>query len=958
MKVIKFFLVCGLLALLTLSASANEHAPHLASDGKTIVLDNDFSSLALWDHVDILYTDKHVQLSDAIASSQWKKQRSIEPLKDDQAIWLKFSIDHTLPLATRFTLLIGNPSIDIINAYAVDDIQRIVHAFNVGASRSISQRPYNHRLFLMPMQLQPGQTLHMYVQIIDDGPLVFPFELWRSSQLIADEQVRLAVLGIIVGALIILFCYFMITYVLLKSPVRFWFSVSCGLFLLLFLNIHGVISQLINVSTYISETTTILTALLLFASAKVSHALLQTVPIYWRSVSYSMAAGLGITALLFDTYIQIIAGVGFAGASLLVHLLLAMAFPNQFSNIPNRVYGFGWIIITFAAVLSIGLYLAGIVTGQYADLFITFFLLTGILLIAVAIDAHEQVIAESHKQIQQNTITDLHKFYNLFTNSAEGLYTSTVDGELITANPAMCTLFGFDSEAQMLAEVKSTADFYVNESDRQSLLTVIRRDGRVLGKEIKGLRRDGSEFWFSISVQVREEAGKTFMFGSIFDITERKQSSISLEYLATHDSLTGVYNRREFERHLRSAIQHAKSANADLTLLYMDLDQFKVVNDTCGHKAGDVLIKQLSQQLNNVVKDKGMLARLGGDEFGVLLEGEQAQVSYLVATRLLNVVQEFRFIWDNRIFSLGVSIGLVSFNKKNTTAEQLLSMADAACYMAKEQGRNQIHTYSEEDEKMQRYETELKWITHINNALEQDKFVLHYQHYHPLNKVIHGHHYELLLRMQDDNGELVPPSSFLPSAERFSLSTQIDKWVIEHYFMWLGDNPEHAKKLNRCNINLSGNSLGDKEFKLFVLNLFERHGVPYHKICFEITETMAIIKLDETLEFIRTFKQAGCTFALDDFGSGFSSYSYLKNLPVDFVKIDGSFIKDLLSDPIDMAMVCSINDVAKAMKMQTVAEFVETTQLMDKLKEIGVDFAQGYAVARPTPLEEFSPYRG
>ena len=712
-----------------------------------------------------------------------------------------------------------------------------------------------------------------------------------------------------------------------------------------------------NVKAYIAQTTTILMALSLFAAAKVSHAMLVHVPVYWRFVSYVISILLIICGLILNTYWQIITIVGLAGAAVLLQLLLAILFHNKENSMPNRVYAIGWTVISSVAIIDVIFYLSGVQLGSHIDLIMIFMIMAGVLLIAVAIEAHEQVVAQTHNKEQMDAISNLRKFYNLFRNSAEGLYTSTVEGQLITTNPAMCNLFGFDNEQQMLAEVKNTSDFYANQEDRELLLGQIYEQGTVLGKEIKGVRRDGSEFWFSLSVQIREENDQKFMFGSIFDITERKQSSISLEYLATHDSLTGVYNRREFERCLRKALGTAKENDSDLTLLYMDLDQFKVVNDTCGHKAGDVLIKQLSQQLNDVVMNKGMLARLGGDEFGVLLEGDNAQMAFLLANKLLNTVQEFRFIWDNRIFSLGVSIGMVSWKQNAQTPEQLLSMADAACYMAKEQGRNQIHTYSDQDEKMQRYESELTWVTHINDALEQNKFELFYQHYYPLKKVASGHHYELLIRMRDDNGDIVPPASFLPAAERYNLTAQIDRWVIENYFSWLSTQPEHKENLSRCNINLSGNSLADKDLKLFILNAFEKYNVPYSKICFEITESMAIVKMEETLQFINTFHQLGCTFALDDFGSGFSSYAYLKSLPVNFVKIDGSFVKDLLVDNIDMAMVCSIKDVASAMGMETVAEFVESTEIMVELGKIGVDYAQGYGVAKPAPLSGFVPYK-
>jgi diguanylate cyclase (GGDEF)-like protein len=385
----------------------------------------------------------------------------------------------------------------------------------------------------------------------------------------------------------------------------------------------------------------------------------------------------------------------------------------------------------------------------------------------------------------------------------------------------------------------------------------------------------------------------------------------------------------------------------------MDLDQFKVVNDTCGHKAGDMLLSQLSQKIDKLVAEKGILARLGGDEFGVLLEDDQAQMAYLLANKILNEVSEFRFVWEKNIFTLGISIGQVSWHTNITTAEQLMTMADSACYMAKERGRNQVHTYSQEDKHVQRYESELSWLSRINHAIEHNEFELHYQHYQALNKNNQGHHYEILLRMKNQGGILHTPGSFMPSAERYNLTAKIDRWVIENYFAWLANNPEHENQLTQANINLSGHSLADNELKLFVLNGFEKYKIPYHKICFEITESMAILKMDETLEFINTFHKLGCKFALDDFGSGFSSYSYLKTLPVEQLKIDGSFVKDILIDPINMAMVNSIKDVAKAMDMETIAEFVESTDVMVELGKMGLDYAQGYGVAKPAPLSEF-----
>lgn len=918
-----------------------------------ILLSSTFQHQSLFEKGEILRADKRVQLSEVQTLDRWVTTFANTPLSQDQALWIRYQLQYDDNLAANFAMVVGNPALDYLDVYVLDDKNRILESYLVGAKRNLSQRPINNRNYILPLYFEPGQNISVYVRIRDDGPAVISVDLWRDSELVKQEQFYLALIGVIGGALAILFCYFLITYVMLRSPIRFWFAIANLSLLMLFLNVEGILSQITGLGAYTSHATSVLVALTVLAAAKVSHNMLIQVPMYWRFVSYVLATLLVCLALVFDTYWQIILGVALAGAAVLLQLLLAILFHNRDNSIPNRMYTMGWLIISTTSMLDVSFYLSGYILDSNVELLLSFIVMSGVLLIAVAIESHEQLLTRTHQVQQQNAIANLRQFYDLFKNSAEGLYTSSLQGRLVTTNPAMCSLFGYDNEQQMLEEVTDTSMLYANLQDRDILLGQIYKDGMVLGKELKGLRRDGSEFWFSISVQLTKNGDDEYLFGSVFDVTEKKQSSISLEYLATHDSLTGVYNRREFEHKLQDAIHIAKKNDAELTLLYMDLDQFKIVNDTCGHKAGDALIKQLSQLLNDNVMKKGILARLGGDEFGVLLRGDHAQAAPLVANQCLNLVKEFRFIWDNRIFTLGVSIGIAKWDDKIQSPEQLLSMADAACYMAKEQGRNQVHTYSSSDEKMQRYESELNWVSHINSALEDDLFVLYYQHYYPLTKVADGHHYELLLRMHGKEGQLIPPSSFFPAAERYNLTAQIDRWVIQHYFQWLSNNVEHMAELTRCNINLSGHSLADKDLKLFVLNAFEKYSIPYHKICFEITESMAIIKMDETLRFINTFKQLGCSFALDDFGSGFSSYSYLKNLPVNCVKIDGSFVKDLLVDPIDFAMVCSMKDVARAMGMYTVAEFVESKDIMVELGKIGVDFAQGYGVAKPAPLSEF-----
>jgi diguanylate cyclase (GGDEF)-like protein len=409
-------------------------------------------------------------------------------------------------------------------------------------------------------------------------------------------------------------------------------------------------------------------------------------------------------------------------------------------------------------------------------------------------------------------------------------------------------------------------------------------------------------------------------------------------------------------------LETARTDESHHALCYLDLDQFKVINDTCGHVAGDELLRQLSEVLRVKVRRRDTLARLGGDEFGVLMEHCVLRQAQRVANTLRKTVEEFRFSWENKTFSVGVSIGLVPVTSDSESVAGTLSAADTACYVAKDQGRNRIHVYHPEDMELARRHGEMQWVARINQALEEDRFCLSVQPIRPLSDVgpevsastvmaQGGGYFELLLRMRDASGRLVPPGAFLPAAERYSLSVRLDRWVVEKIFSWLDAHPEQLQRLAMCSINLSGHSIADEEFLQFVISRLDGTNVPAEKLCFEITETAAITNLVSATRFITALKGWGCQFALDDFGSGLSSFAYLKQLAVDFLKIDGVFVKDVVDDPINLAMVQSIHDIGKVMGKRTIAEFVENDGILEKLREVGVDYAQGYRVGRPKPLD-------
>ncbi len=436
------------------------------------------------------------------------------------------------------------------------------------------------------------------------------------------------------------------------------------------------------------------------------------------------------------------------------------------------------------------------------------------------------------------------------------------------------------------------------------------------------------------------------------DISQSRKMAAQLLWNATHDLLTGLENRLQFERRLGHMLDNAARYGKQHALLYLDLDQFKIVNDTCGHIAGDELLRRLTNMLKFKVRESDTLARLGGDEFGILLESCPLDTALSMANDLRNLVNEFRFSWEGKIFSVGFSIGLVVIDENSADVSSLLSTADAACYSAKDAGRNRVHVYDTRDSEAAKRRDEMKWLPRIHRALEGNMFELFGQKIESIDPNSDAPpHIELLLRMHEEGGAILGPGAFIPAAERYNLMSTIDRWVVENGLKYLASNPiEDGCSDFMLNINLSGASLAEPGFLEFMLDLINQYGVSTDRLCFEVTETAAIANLDDAINFITSLKAMGCSFALDDFGSGLSSFSYLKHLPVDYLKIDGGFVKDMLDDPIDRAMVEAINRVGHVMGIKTVAEFVENADILEALRETGVDFVQGYHIDKPHSL--------
>ncbi|MBW4615870.1 MAG: PAS domain S-box protein [Desmonostoc vinosum HA7617-LM4] len=465
------------------------------------------------------------------------------------------------------------------------------------------------------------------------------------------------------------------------------------------------------------------------------------------------------------------------------------------------------------------------------------------------------------------------------------------------------------------------------------------------------ITRSGDETAIEDSASpIRDRNGQ--MIGAVMvfhDVTQNRTLSRQLSWQASHDALTELPNRREFEQRLAQALSFAKSDNQVHALCYLDLDRFKIINDTCGHTAGDELLRQITTLLQKQIRKSDTLARLGGDEFGVLLNQCTLEQALWVANKLRECVQEFRFVWQEQIFSIGVSIGLVSIDADTENLTEIISAADAACYTAKNRGRNRVYVVRTDDQELMQQRGEMQWVNRIAQALEGDQFCLYAQPIASINPTAHnGEHYEVLLRLRDEQGNLVSPMTFIPAAERYNLMHLIDRWVIRSLFKDWSKVVNNEESIYA--INLSGSSINDDQFIEFLYEQFASHPIAPQRICFEITETVAIANLTKASQFIQELQTLGCRFALDDFGAGMSSFAYLKSLPVDYLKIDGGFIRNIVDNSVDDAIVAAITYIGNVMGIRTIAEFVENKAILERITALGIDYAQGYGIAEPRPL--------
>ncbi|MCO7224541.1 EAL domain-containing protein [Pleionea sp. CnH1-48] len=949
-KIITWFgLLLWLLFLPNQGLSANTDLP--------VMLDHQ-SHWKLSSHVTYL-EDSDKQLSytklNQLDSAQW------QPLNKETAsfgfsssnYWFKVTLKNSTTTLKNTYLHINYPLLDHLDVYVEEDAQLIQH-YETGDQYPFEQRPVEVATFLFPLTLQAGAQQTVYIKVDTQSSVKLPLSLWETETFHLKQQEELILSSAFIGALIIMSFYNLFLFFSVREPsylFYFSFTLSIAGF---FLSMYGL-----------------------------SYQWLWPNSVGWNNISGLFFNGLGTASLCVFTYnffslkqypvlrrltelLIILSMLIIAAIFVLPYLLAAKLHGISIIIIALAVLGIGLTLIKYQIkvarffVMAWTAFLLGVTVNSLSLLgIITANTISshsglagasaGVLLLSLALADRINEERREKEKAQNLAINNLEKYYQLYENAIEGIFVLTLQGKIIRANPTMLKLLGFDSFQEMKENIRHFSQVTKLDNDFSLITEALNNSSALINHETILVNRKNEEHWVSINAKLNTQKEEPYIEASLIDISARKATEKRLEFLAEHDPLTELYNRRKFEKELLSAIKSARQNDETYSVLYIDLDQFKLINDTCGHNAGDKLLKNLTKYLLTKLNPDDLIARLGGDEFGVLVNGPE-EYALQIAETLRAAVRDYSFFWQQKKFTLGISIGLLEIRCQYGTVEQVMAIADTACLMAKDEGRNRIRVFTENDTDIQSRQIEAQWVTRINDAFENQHFFLAYQKIASNKMKSEKEHYEILVRMKTLSGEIFGPASFLPATERYNLSTNLDQWVINNYFSWLSKNHEHQRDLSLASINLSAKSVSQKSFAQYLLQAFNKYEIPPSKICFEITESMAITNMENTLEFIDQFKAMGCSFALDDFGTGFSSYAYIKDFAIDYIKIDGIFVRNITTDKLNRALVQSVHEIAKTMGISTIAEFVESEEIQQELKEIGIDYSQGFHIHKPARL--------
>jgi len=957
----RFFIILLLLSLLPFSVLGND----TSHGADTIHINETQRSINPSKNI-FVYEDK--TLNQDIHSITKLSNKSWSHLPGDianfgfseSAYWFSLNINNDGLHPLDLYLHLDYPLVDHVQFFIFDN-QTLEQQYEAGDKFEFSQRPVNHPTFLFPFKINQNQTKQIFIRVETTGALQVPLTIWQKEAFLIESQSVQFLYGCFLSALLIMCAYNLCLFLIIRDPSYLLYS----LFIVMIIGVHSSLDGFAYQWLWPNQPEWHQLSALTFIGLGCITTVLFTknlLPIPKNSPirhGLNFLLGLSICSAIISTFISYRFSAMLNGLTTIIVVggvaIVCIAMLKHSPSIA-RFYTLAWSAYFLGIVLKSASKMGYLPYSPLTEYAGNIGAIVGIILISLALAERINKERKAKEFAQLESIENLQRFHELYENAIEAIFSFDLKGKLLSGNPEFLKLVGITEPSAFKGNYSNPDGFVLPKDEFFQLLETVKKNEKVIGHETQLHNKKGVTRWVSISGRLSKgfSGNDPVIEFTLIDINERKVFEHQLQHLASHDPLTGFFNRRAFESKTKEKLENVKCYQDTCCLMYMDLDQFKIVNDLCGHTAGDVLLKNLSHRLLNQVNNLNgdqVIARLGGDEFGILLSNTNLNQGQIIAEEFRQSIESFLFMWEGKRYSLGVSIGLVEVCPFHHSVEQLLVMADTACYKAKDLGRNRVHTFIETDKDLQFRQLEMQWVSTIKEALSQDHFFLVFQNITSNDKQDHEFRYEILLRLLSDNGNLCAPNQFLPAAERYNLMTNIDQWVIKHYFSWLNTNPEHLSQLSSASINLSTQSLGDEAFSSFLINAFNQYSIPHEKICFEITESMAITNLDNTQTFIKRFRSLGCRFALDDFGTGFSSYAYLKELKVDYLKIDGIFVRNITEDEVDYAMVKSISDVAKAIGIETIAEFVENEDIRQKLINIGISYSQGYHIHKPTKLE-------
>lgn len=882
---------------------------------------------------------------------------------DPRPRWFRIALRNDATSEQPLMLEVANPHLERLDIFQLH-AGRVSRLWSTGLERGIDSKPYPSRSYTVPLTLKSDERVEYYFRVESRSFLQFPLLLSDVRTFTNQEAISKLLMGLMSGVFLLAGAYALLLFGFIRERRFVYYALFCFSLLATSWSLRGYLNLYPSLPAWLTEPRMLLSlANLLLMSLILSSIDMFRIwlPQLWRYLCRMLLVMLGMVALVvwFAPLVEsLYLTFGLYALVTLQSLLVTVYFFNHGSWL-LKVYAYSWLGFMAGCMLLFSDRFGWLHQGVFSDYLLSSFAALAATLLAFSLAYRTYQEKAGRLRAKRQASEGLKRYFDIYHSANEGLFTSTLEGQLLAANPAYCRLFGFnDLHTMSKTAGRATQTLYANPRDRDDLLAqLLSSAAQAVRRDVQMRRADGSVFWARLSLRLSRRNGKNrpiLLEGILVDITESKEYQARLEYLATHDEVTGIHNRRHLIRVLEQLLARRKTQPGTDYLCLIDIDHFKVINEAGGHQAGDEFLKQIAHHLDGIREPRFLLTRVSSDQFGVLLENTYIDEAIRYAERWRKAIASLSlgFSCHGQIYSVTASLGLVSLQQAGEDVASLLALADAACTTAKRQGRNRIHLYSDVSPEMRQYQEEGAWAARLNQALADNRFALARQQIVPRQGLGGGLRYEILLRLRGEEDQLILPEAFMGAGERFGLMPAIDLWVIQTLLRWYAVHPEELAQLQMVSVNLSAETLRTPKVCRQIQQLLESSVLPGEKLCFELAENKVVANIESTQAFIKSVKALGCHIALDRFGSGFSSCVHLKTLNVDWLKIDGQFIRRMDQNDFDRAIVSAMAELARAVGIRTVATCVENDSIRKSLERLGVDYLQGYALSEPTLLSE------